>query len=202
MIASDTAKLSPPQHLAAAYARKDLRAAWSLLLEFDNRIMAIALKGQEPVLKQMRLAWWREQLAKAVADRPKGEPLLARLSQVDNAGQVQTAMAKLIDAWEELIVDDGDAGVGLQKCADLRSDALFVTYAEWVGSDAAAATEAGRAWALASFSGSSPIPARMLPRQLKPLNLLVLANAVERSGGRFARLRAIFRLYLHALTGL
>jgi 15-cis-phytoene synthase len=202
MIARDTAELSPPQQLAVAYARKDLCAAWSLLLEFDNRMMAIALKGQEPVLKQMRLAWWREQLAKPVADRPKGEPLLARLSQVDNAGQVETAMAKLIDAWEELIVDDGDAGAGLQKCADLRADALFATYAKWVGADAAAATEAGRVWALASLGGDLPISVRKLPGPMKPLNLLLFATVVERSGSGFARLRAIFRLYLHALTGL
>jgi hypothetical protein len=154
------------------------------------------------VLKQMRLAWWREQLAKAVADRPKGEPLLARLSQMDNAGKVQTAMAKLIDAWEELIVDDGDSRAGLQKCAGLRADALFATYAKWVGADAAAATEAGRVWALASLGGDLPISVRKLPGPMKPLNLLLFATVVERSGSGFARLRAIFRLYLHALTGL
>jgi hypothetical protein len=46
------------------------------------------------------------------------------------------------------------------------------------------------------------MPTQKLPRLLKPLNLLLLAIAVERSGGGLARLRAIVRLYLNALTGL
>ena len=72
--------LSPPQLMAIAYAKRELREAFSLLLEFDNRLMAIAAKGQETLIKQLRLAWWREQLAKDHNDRPKGEPLLARLA--------------------------------------------------------------------------------------------------------------------------
>jgi phytoene synthase len=202
MIARDTSALSPPHQLAVAYARSDLRAAWSLLLEFDNRMMAIAFKGQEPVLKQMRLAWWREQLAKSVADRPKGEPLLARLSRMPNAGQVEIAAATLIDAWEELITDDGDSGAGLQKCADLRADAIFASYAGWVGSNVTAATDAGRAWALADLGGSPQLPRKKLSGQLKPLNLLLFVAAVEQSDGRFARLHTIIKLYFHALTGL
>ncbi len=195
-------ELSPPQYLAVAYARADLREAWSLLIEFDNRMMALALRGREPLLKQMRLAWWREQLAKAVADRPRGEPLLARLGQLANAGQVDAAVAILIDAWEALITDDGDCQAGLEKCAGLRAEALFASYADWVGSDVVAAIEAGHAWALASLGGSPPMSAAKMPCELKPLNLLLLAARVEHSDGRVARLRAIFRLYLHALTGL
>jgi phytoene synthase len=202
MMDPETTALPPPQQLAVAYARSDFREAWSLLLEFDNRMMAIAFKGQEPVLKQMRLAWWREQLAKSVADRPKGEPLLARLSRMPNAGQVEVAAATLIDAWEELITDDGDTGAGLQKCADLRADAIFASYAGWVGSNVTAATEAGRTWAVADLGGGPQPPRKKLSGQLRPLNLLLFASAVEQSDSGFARLRTIVRLYLHALTGL
>jgi hypothetical protein len=108
----------------------------------------------------------------------------------------------LIDAWEELITDDGDSGAGLQKCADLRADAIFASYAGWAGSNVTAATEAGRAWALADLGCSPQLPRKKLSGQLKPLNLLLFAAAVEQSDGRFARLHTIIRLYLHALTGL
>jgi hypothetical protein len=202
MIDLNTTELSPPQRLAVAYARHDLRAAWALLLEFDNRMRAIAIKGQEPVLKQMRFTWWREQLAKAVVDRPKGEPLLTRLGHMKNIAQVEPAVAILIDAWDVLIAKDGHTEAGLQRCAELRANALFAKYAEWVGSDTDIAAEAGRAWAIASLGGRSLIPTQKLPRLLKPLNLLLLAIAVEQSGGGLARLRAIVRLYLNALTGL
>jgi phytoene synthase len=202
MLARGFDELSPPEKLAVAYARPDLRASWSLLLEFDHRMMAIALKGQEPLLKQMRYAWWREQMNRAAADRPKGEPLLAKFSRLTDARQVEAAALTLIDAWEAFVADDGACETAMQKYAELRADALFAQYARWVGSDVAAAAELGRVWALASLSSSIPPPTLKLSRSVKPLNLLLLAAAVDHSGGGLARLHAMIRLYVHALTGV
>ena len=124
--------LSPPQRLAVAYARRELREAFSLLLEFDNRLMALAAKGQESLIKQLRLAWWREQLDKDRDIRPLGEPLLARLSAIENSEGLVSALRSLVDAWEQIVSAEGDPESPEIAAANLtRTDAIFGNYAHW-----------------------------------------------------------------------
>jgi hypothetical protein len=200
-------ELSPPQRMAVAYARRELRMGFALLLAFDNRLKAIAARGQEPLLKQMRLAWWREQLCKPAVHRPKGEPLLAALialhsEQPDSAPKLEAAIGVLIDAWDR-IVDGIDSEIG--EAARLRSEAIFGSYAGWVRVSEATmvdAVELGSIWALIDFGREGAELAATLPRSLKPLNLLLIARAVETCPSGFARMLGAIRMNLYALTGL
>ena len=62
------------------------RDPWLAALALDGRIGRMVLGASEPMLGQVRLAWWRDQLGKPIGDRPRGDPLLdpqiARLEAV------------------------------------------------------------------------------------------------------------------------
>ncbi|RDV06816.1 hypothetical protein DXH95_05285 [Sphingorhabdus pulchriflava] len=197
--------LSPPQRLAVAYARRDLREALSLLLEFDNRLMALASKGQESLIMQLRLAWWREQLEKNSDTRPIGEPLLARLSACENPEGLVPGMQSLVDAWELIVSADGDAeSPAIVAANKARADVVFGSYAFWSTGDrisTEAFDTAGDCWArgslgLPAYAGKAEI----LPG-LKPLNLLWLAYTSDRNATGLAGFRIFVRMGLHALTG-
>jgi 15-cis-phytoene synthase len=50
----------PPQRLALAYTKQDLRLGFGLLLALDDRLEQIFRKAGEPLIAQMRLAWWND----------------------------------------------------------------------------------------------------------------------------------------------
>jgi 15-cis-phytoene synthase len=198
--------LSPPQRLAVAYARRDLREVFSLLLEFDNRLMAIAAKGQETLIKQLRLAWWREQIGKGRDVRPTGEPLLARLSACENPERLVSALQSLVDAWERIVSAEGDRESPEVAAANqTRAVAIFGNYAHWA-TDSCNSPEAvrvaGERWARGSLGLLMPDnDAKRLPG-LKPLNLLQLAYAVDGNANGLARFRIFIRMSWHGLTGM
>ncbi|MGC1469811.1 MAG: hypothetical protein WA793_10555 [Sphingorhabdus sp.] len=198
--------LSPPQRLAVAYAQRDLREAFSLLLEFDNRLMAIAAKGQESLIKQLRLAWWRDQLKKDYIDRPKGEPLLAQLAICDHSLALVAAFQSLVDAWEQIVAVEGDIeSPAILVANKARGDAIFGSYAIWA-SGGRISTEAVRAagefWARGSLGLLVLATDLKLLPGLKPLNLLQLAYAVDGKANGHARFRIFLRMSWHGLTGM
>ena len=195
--------LSPPQRMAVAYARPDLRGALGLLLELDNRLMAVAAKGQEPLIKQLRLAWWREQLAKDATDRPKGEPLLAMIPECEHQSGLVAALQSLVDAWDAIIVADGDVDSAM-RANRTRVEAVFGSYAKWAGSQIPQQPirEVGEIWAKGSMGiAVSPKQVKILSG-LKPLNLLCLAYSLDQNASGAARFRRFLRMNWHALTGL
>ena len=51
--------LAPMHRLALAYAPAEARPAWAGLLALDARLAGVVRAAREPVLGQLRLAWWR-----------------------------------------------------------------------------------------------------------------------------------------------
>jgi 15-cis-phytoene synthase len=186
---SNASELSAPAGLAISYAPVHLRKVFAWMLAFDSRMAGILERTREPMMAQMRFAWWREMLAKPVADRPTGEPLLAALAGAGHPGLVEAALL-LVDAWEVQAADP-DSGRG----AELRAQAVFQTYAIWAGcpdEERRTAEMLGLCWVGARADGfTSP------SRKLRPLSILALAARLERRGGRSNG----FRLVWHALTG-
>ena len=177
--------LSPPQRLAVAYAPAALRPALTLLLQFDARLADIVAGSTEPLIGQMKLAWWRDALAAEAEQRPKGEPLIARIDAMSGR-QLEPALLELIDAWEALLVADE-----VDAFAEGRGRSVYSAYAEWVGStiDVEAL---GTAWAKGSVGAPiSSDPALPKDRKLRPLTILALS--VRNVSGP--------RLLWHALTG-
>jgi len=52
----------------------------------------------------MRLAWWRESLAKPVAERPRGDEVLDGIG-LEWAGQ-EAVLTQMIEGWETLVTAD------------------------------------------------------------------------------------------------
>jgi phytoene synthase len=147
-------------------------------------------EAREPMLAQIRLAWWRERLAEPPEDRPVGEPLLALL------GGHATAFAPLVDGWEALLGDAPLPRSALADFADGRAKALG-GLAEMLGSPREASETAGQCWALADLAARLSHPEERfevtalraeapafpsLPRAMRPLVVLHGLASRDRNG--------------------
>ena len=190
--------LLPPARLALAYAPKHARAAWELVLRFDIRLAGIVGTTSEPLIGQMKLAWWRDALGTKPSLRPKGEPLLAELSKI-GVHELDRAVESLVNAWEPLVVaDEWDLPL-IQRFARERGSAVFGAFAELCALDDFPMQQA-RQWALDDlrlrFGDRVPEVLRTSVisssrRSLTPLNILAM-SVRDISGSR---------LIWHALTG-
>lgn len=142
-----------PQRLALHYAPGPARAPTLALLALDARLSELVAKANEPLLAQLRLAWWRDELGKPQAERARGDPVLDALEAW--AGEEQ-ALAGLVEGWEHLIGDAPLPASSLEKFADGRGNA-FAALARLTGQgqSAKAAGHAARIWALADFAAHS-----------------------------------------------
>lgn len=199
MLVPSELELAPPTRLAIQYTAPEHRAAFRLLMLIDQRLNDVVAKVREPLIGQIKLAWWREGLASAAADRPKGEPLFEALNACGQAIS-PAALEGLVSAWEALIDADEWTQDILLKHSGLRSAAIFGTYAEWVRSPTDM-LGIGQAWASVSLGQAYPgrISPRDIPnrpampseRRVRPLTILAL-SVYENSGPR---------IIWHALTG-
>lgn len=200
--------LPPWQNLALAHARREFREPFRFLLNLDNRLYSVASRGSEPLLAQMRIAWWREQLAKAAAERPAGEPLLAELGVISSAYadlNIPSAANQLVDAWEIIAINrESGSADNYRRFANLRSDAIFESYASWIEATTQEqddASEVGQYWALASLGLSAPIAAKKRTT-IRPLSILAKGAALDLVSSPWVRSIGALRLGIHALTGL
>jgi 15-cis-phytoene synthase len=136
--------LTSDRRLALAYAPTSVRGLYLGLYALDAKLAGIVRSAREPMLGQLKLAWWRDQLGKPVAARPMGEPLLAALAPWGEGGG---ALAALVDGWEGLIGDAYPAQADLAAFSAARGTAC-AGLADLVGADPDAARRAGQGWAL------------------------------------------------------
>ncbi|MEH6789703.1 squalene/phytoene synthase family protein [Parasphingorhabdus sp.] len=98
-------ELEPLQHLIAAYARPADRPRYALLFAIDQRLADIVRSTTEILIGQMRLTWWRDILTKPAAERPAGEPLVAQVNELEQAGLSLEPLVDLVDGWEVMLGD-------------------------------------------------------------------------------------------------
>ncbi|MCE2730000.1 squalene/phytoene synthase family protein [Sphingorhabdus sp.] len=192
-------QLPPPANLAVAYTPVAFRPAFTLLLQLDMRFADIVRKAREPMIAQIKLAWWRDAFATEPALRPKGEPLLQALGAY---GDVISSLAlqDLVSAWELLLGEDEWAAQDVEAHAALRGRTIFGSYAAWAG-EGCDISSLSHQWALDALRvefpskfvafDNQPLPALPKGRKLRPLS--ILAMSVRKVTG--------FRLIGHALTG-
>jgi len=192
-------ELPPPARLAIAYATTRYRAAFKLILQIDLRMADVVAKTREPLVGQIKMAWWREGFTSSPANRPKGEPLFEALAE-QGEDIPPSALEALVAAWEVLLgQDEWNQGL-LTEHADLRAQAIFGTYGDWVGTPGDMRA-IGHAWAMGSLAQAFPgrlapslmpmLPVLPAARALRPLNILAMSTYAV-SGPR---------LIWHALTG-
>jgi phytoene synthase len=141
--------------LALAWSGQKVRAPLSIALQLDRRLARIVGRTHEPMLGQMRLAWWREALAKPLAERPRGDAVLDGIG-LHWLGR-EAALVAMVDAWEVLVTAQ-TLGVNEAEAFGAGRGAFFAALA----GDAAGAARlaaAGTRWALADAAAGISDPA-------------------------------------------
>ncbi len=192
-------QLPPPANLAAAYTPVAFRPAFTLLLQLDVRFADIVRKAREPMIAQIKLAWWRDAFVTEPALRPKGEPLLQALGACGDV-IAPSALEDLVSAWELMLGEGEWIAQDVETHAALRGRAIFGSYAAWIG-QACDISALAHQWALDALRlefpskfvalDNQPLPALPKGRKLRPLSILALS--VRKVTG--------LRLIGHALTG-
>lgn len=149
--------LPPEAGLALAWSPPRVRARLSILLQLDRRLARIVSRTTEPMLGQMRLAWWRDALGQLPDRRPRGDAVLDGIGEQWRGREA--ALIALVDGWEVLI---GAEQLGTKEAEAFAAGraAPFARLAEDAKPDAAARAErAGRCWALADAVAAISDPA-------------------------------------------
>lgn len=87
----------------------DRRPAMAALWALADRLTKLLDDAREPLIGQIKLAWWRDMMVMLASDPaalPKGEPLLAELQA---AWGGQGGLDTLVDAAEGMLLADDDA---------------------------------------------------------------------------------------------
>lgn len=191
--------LAVERRLALAYAPASARTLTLGLMALDARLRSVVQQAREPLLGQMRLAWWRDRLESADTTETPGEPLLALLKPW---GSQSPGLGALVDGWEHLLTPDpldrpamerfiearGAACAALARCLQLEQAAGEAQRAGqgWAATDLALRLsdegETERARALAASLDWAPV---RLPRSLRPLAVLHGLARRERGQGGF-----------------
>ncbi len=188
--------LSPEAHLALAHTAASMRGPLRIFLELDARLARIVAATNEPMLGQMRLAWWRDVLNQAPDRRPKGDAVLDGIGEYW-AGHEQ-ALVALVDAWELLLGEELEHKTALEFAASRCTPiAALVVMAggqpeagkgamRWALADAAAkvSSEEERS-VFISFGEKELVQPARFPRALRGIAVLcALAERSIRRGGR------------------
>ena len=146
---NDQQRTDPAIAIALAWQPRESRPALAALFDLDRRLAGVVARAKEPLLAQMRLAWWRDQLAETLGASQTGEPLLAQIAA--RWGQSAESLRALVDGWENLIGEAPLSSAAIAGFAAGRGHAFaaFATLAGAVETDAAA--QAGRCWAFADL---------------------------------------------------
>ncbi|MEM1410687.1 MAG: hypothetical protein AAGG79_08105 [Pseudomonadota bacterium] len=94
-------KLPDEVLIALAHTGEVMRGALTIFFELDARLARLVAASSEPMLGQVRLAWWRDTLRLPVSERPAGDPILDAIS-AQMAG-VEDAFIALVDGWEQML---------------------------------------------------------------------------------------------------
>lgn len=140
------AALPAVARLALVYAPASARQQTLAMLALDTRLAGLIRRSSEPMLAQLRLAWWREAIAQNPAKWPQGEPVLAALrSWGEHAG----AATALVDGWEALTAPPPLTGTQIAAFVEGRAGAAAaLALALERPQDEAAARQLGRIWAV------------------------------------------------------
>ncbi|GAB5489432.1 MAG: hypothetical protein Pars2KO_30020 [Parasphingorhabdus sp.] len=97
--------LNPLYRLILSYAKAQDRPRIGFLFAFDLRLAEIIRSTSEPMIGQIRLAWWRDILNQPVQDRLEGEPLVSTFNILEREGLSNKNLQRIIDGWETMLED-------------------------------------------------------------------------------------------------
>ena len=201
-MASEPTEILPAEtEIALAHTPQNLRAALRIFFELDMRLGRIVAGTTEPMLGQVRLAWWRDMLGKPALERPNGDVVLDGIAL--HWQEREADLQPLIDGWEYLLSDTQLTVEDARQATRLKSDALMAVFgqnSETAGTHQGYET-AARAWICADFASKvssaeerqifleiaqhSGRPSPALPRPARGLAVLgALGWRAVQAGGR------------------
>ena len=161
------------------------REALFALYAFNYEIARVRETVTQPMLGQIRLQWWRENIAAAFGDgpvrhHPVMEPLAATIREF---GLIRDHFDRLIDARETDLADEPPASLSaLENYAEESSSRLIHLALEVLGARGPAATDAGLhvgiAYSLAGLLRAMPFHARA-GRQFIPADIAARSGLGE-----------------------
>ncbi|TPG14247.1 squalene/phytoene synthase family protein [Sphingomonas oligophenolica] len=142
-----------PVDLAIALAPRRAHPALMALFALDARLADIVASTSEPLIGQLRLAWWREALVRLDTSPAPAEPVLRDLARlVLPHGVTGAELAAMTEGWEAVLMGQLPDQATLTDYATQRGAVLFGAAARMLGTDPTARmTAAGRGWALAAL---------------------------------------------------
>ena len=172
--------LSEISRLALASARDRDRPYFLAMLALDARLARIVAGTSEPMLGQLRLSWWREQLSTGQRIEHRSDPLLGL---IDNSWpQGDHSLVELVDGWEAFLLSLESDQAGWSGVSDGRARSLKSVAAS-IGSTAEETSieKASERWTFAEIGRRPAIPddrpdprarALRLDRAMRPLAVL------------------------------
>ncbi len=113
--------------LSVLWAPAGVRAGLAAIHAFDCEQERIVATIGEPMMGEMRLAWWRERVEDLVAGQPpRGHPILMALAAARDAGADLRPLARTGDGLAPLLWDEPLEALAL---ATLRGSALVAALA-------------------------------------------------------------------------
>lgn len=212
-----TRDLDPDRRLALAYVPARIRPAIEALWRLDVTFAAILAGGGDRAIGRIRLAWWREALARLDEAPPPPEPVLRGIAaHLLVAGIAGAELAAMEEGWTILLAERPLAAAELDDYAALRGGTLFRLSARLLGDPGFPVEEPGKLWALADLARhnrsaeevrvAAPESSARWPPALRPLGMLaMLARRDVRRGAkpweRQGNPARMLRMVRHRLTG-
>ena len=171
IIADELKQRDRERWLACLYAAAPARPGLVALLALDGELAQLVATTTEPLLGEIRLAWWRDRLIELDTQPAPAQPLLQALQARALPRLSGADLATLEDGWLARL--GGVQGTG--------SVQLFTLAARLLGADPAEGEYLGRALALAQ---SPPDRTSVLLRPLRALVELKARDAAHAAAGR------------------
>lgn len=184
------------RYLSVLYAPAELRPALMALHGLDLELASVVAGTSEPMIGEIRLAWWREALAGLDGGTVPAQPLLEVLAaEALPLGLTGAALSALEDRWIGLIGSETVPATHIEG-----GGALFAMAARLGGGDETLARRIGEAW-----TAGDAVELPRVPVPLRPLlGLLRLAqrDAGNARAGRAPEPRGSVRRQLRLLAAI
>ncbi|WP_372916561.1 squalene/phytoene synthase family protein [Sandarakinorhabdus sp.] len=181
IIARELKQRDRERWLACLYAAAPARPALVALLALDSELAHVVASSTDPMLGEIKLAWWRDRLIELDTGPAPAQPLLQALQARVLPRLSGADLATLEDRWLCLLGAEDLPSAHVEGGA-----ALFVLAARLLGGDLAEAAMLGRAWMLGRWGEGQGVPGRtsILLRPLRVLAELAARDAAHHAAGR------------------